>query len=256
MGSFGSVIPITGLNRGYPGTYSRLGGGDPFIVPRFANSNNNNAISFGDTVVLLPDNAGGTYRQFADFIANGGAAALTTVSLTNSSTTATPASLAGLQVGMFVLSSDGHIPAGTTITAINAGAGTFTLSSAATGNSTSVSLYAASFAGIAVREVKTQLTYPITPGSSLIDSYLAGQMCEAMLRGSVPVKVNVGTPVAGGSVWLRVTTNGSVPAGVVGDLEAQPDGAHTVLLPNVVWKNGGVDANNVGEITLLVRQTS
>lgn len=256
MGTFGAVIPITGLNFGFVGQVSRTGGGDPFIVAKFANANNVNNISFGDTVMLLPDSTGGTYRQFADWQTNGGGLAVTT-NISNASATATPTSLAGLAPGMFVFGTG--IPQGTFITAVNPIAGTITLSQNATATNASAALQYAYFAGIAVREVKTQLTYPITPGASLVGVYQPGQMTEVLVRGSITAKVNVGAPVANGPVYLRAKTNGAIPAGLLGDLEASPDGANNILLSNVpaiadaYFKTGVLDANNVSEITLLSR---
>jgi hypothetical protein len=246
MGSFGAVIPITGLNLGFLGQVSRTGGGDPFIVAKFANTNNVNNIAFGDTVALLPDSAGGTYRQFADFLANGGSLSQS-VTLA-SSVTATPSSMAELAVGMFVVGSG--IPAGTFITAV--GTSTITLSKSATSTGAQTLTFGW-FAGIAVREVKTQLTYPVTPGASQVGVYQPGQMCEVLVRGSITAKVTVGTPVAGGPVYMRTILNGSIAAGIVGDLEAAPDTVNTVVLPNAYFKTGVLDANNVSEVTLLSR---
>lgn len=253
MGAFGAVIPVTGLNLGFLGQVSRTNSGDPVIVARQANSGNLNNIAFGDAVVLLPDSAGGTYRQMADFLTNGGAVPFGTVSThTNTTIDTFSAGLAGLSVGMLV--SGAGIAPGSYITAITAT--TITLSQATTATANTVNLYIATFAGIAIREVKTQLTYPITPGASLIGNYLPGQLCEVLERGSVTVKIPVGTPITNGSVYLRTVLNGAIPAGLLGDLEAAPDGTNTIVLaPShpVVFRTGVLDGNNVAEITLLNR---
>lgn len=190
--SFGAVIPVTGLNVGFPGQPSRTG--DLVIASRQANSSNAHAISFGAAVVLIGDSAGGTWRSAADFIAQGG---------------------------------------------------TFT---------------AASFAGVAIREVKTNLAYISLEqnGSNapIVGSYVAGEMAEALERGSITVVINVGTPQAGGIVYVRKTANGAIPAGIVGGFEAAADGSNTVALNNVVFRTGVLDANNVAEITLLTRQSA
>lgn len=255
MGSFGAVIPITGLNFGFLGQVSRLGGGDPFIVSKFANANNGANINFGDPVVILPDSTGGTYKQLADWLANGGGTAVGTVT-TNSSTSLTAASnINGLFPGMFIFGAG--IPAGAQITAVSGT--TITISIAATASASGVSIFVAVFGGIAVREVKTQLTFPITPGSSLTGNYLPGQMCEALVRGSITVKIPVGTPITDGVVYVRRVVNGGIPAGLLGDLEAAADGTNMIALapvnnlPLVVFKTGVLDANNVSEITLLSR---
>lgn len=246
---FGAVIPVTGLNNGFLGQVSRTG--DRVILSRQANSNNAANINFGDVVVTMPDSAGGTFKQFADFIANGGTE-LTTASTTSSSAVITPASMAGFQVGQFVFGSG--IPAGSQVASI--GSSTVTLNQEATATASGVAISVGAFAGIAVREIKTELAYPYTPGTPEIGYYAPGEMAEALQRGSCNVKVNVGTPVAVGAVYIRISTNSSVPAGVVGDLEAQPDGSHTILLSNVEWRTGVLDANNVAEVTLLIRQSA
>ena len=251
--SFGAVIPVTGLNNGFLGQVSRTNAGEPCIVARLANINNNADIKFGDTVVLLPDSDNGTYRQMADFLANGGETAQGTGN-TNSNATLNGLSAGfvnGLSVGMFLFGAG--IPAGTQIKSIES-ATSLTLSQNATATATGVSVYVAIFAGIAGREVKTQLSYPYTPGDAQIGSYAPGQMCEVMVgRGSITVAVPVGTPFSNSQVYLRIAANGGVPAGVVGDLEAAPDGANTIPLSGVVFKTGSLDANGVAEITFLTR---
>ena len=257
MSSFGAVIPIGGLNIGFIGQVSRTGGGDPFIVAKFANASNLNNISFGDTVVVLPDSAGGTFRQFADFIANGGATVGLKATLSNTSTTLTvTAGMDTLAPGMFI--SGTSIPAGTfivSITPTSAAAGTAVMSQAATATvSTAEVVQVAVFSGIAVREVKTQLSYPYTPGGSEIGYYAAGQMTEALVRGAIAVKIYNGTPLQNGPVYIRVALNtGTYPLGIVGGLECISDGANSVLLPNFTFKTGAQDTNGVSEVTILNR---
>lgn len=108
---------------------------------------------------------------------------------------------------------------------------------------------AAAFAGIAVREVKT-------PTSFVAQNYVeysAGQVCDALVRGAIIVTCNAGTPTAGGNVYVRIAANASVPDGVVGGFEAAADGSNTVLLPNVKWTTGAIDANKSCEVTILTR---
>lgn len=83
------------------------------------------------------------------------------------------------------------------------------------------------FAGVAVREVKTQLTYPSTnttnPGNPpMVGSYGPGQMAEALERGSAVVTLSVGTPNSQDQVYTRIVLNGAIPAGVIGDYETNP----------------------------------
>lgn len=81
------------------------------------------------------------------------------------------------------------------------------------------------FAGVANREVKTQLVFPLTPGSAQVGQYNPGDMLEAGERGSIVVGCLVGTPVAEAPVYIRTALNGAFPAGVVGGFEAAADGA-------------------------------
>jgi hypothetical protein len=111
------------------------------------------------------------------------------------------------------------------------------------------------FAGIAVRNVKTQLAYTTLSvvQTPMVGQFLPGQIAEALERGSVTVKVNNGTPVTQGPVFMRTVVNAGIPAGVVGGFEAVADGTNTVQLVGVVFRTGVVDANGVAEITLLAR---
>jgi len=115
---------------------------------------------------------------------------------------------------------------------------------------------AAYFAGIAVREVKTMLTYPngITPGAlQQVGYYAPGEIGEVLERGSITVNLTNGTPVAGGQVYLRTIANGSLPLSPVGGLEAASDGGNSIALTGVVFRTGLLDANNVVEITIKER---
>lgn len=107
---------------------------------------------------------------------------------------------------------------------------------------------AALFAGVAVREVKQSTDYFSANGT-----YAPGQPCDVLSRGTISVVCNVGTPTAGGAVYVRVAANAGIPTGVVGGFEAAADGANTVLLTGVKWTTGKIDANKVAEITLTQR---
>lgn len=114
---------------------------------------------------------------------------------------------------------------------------------------------AAKFAGVAVRNVKTQLAFTTlsTVQTPLVGQYLQGQLAEVLERGSITVKINNGTPAANGAVYVRTAVNGAIPAGVVGGFEAVADGTNTVVLTGVVFRTGVLDANGVAEITMLTR---
>jgi hypothetical protein len=190
MAAFGKVLPVIGLNLGFPGAWSRTG--EKVVTARQLLATTPTPLYFGDTAVIVPDALGGTNQSVRDFIAGGG--------------TMTPAL----------------------------------------------------FAGIAYREIKTQLTFPYTPGAAEIGSYLPGEMSEILERGSVVVPLLVGTPASQGNVYLRIALNGGIPAGVVGGIEAAADGANTINLGTVgvVFRTGVVDANGNVEITLRSRNAA
>ena len=117
-------------------------------------------------------------------------------------------------------------------------------------------LTAALFAGVAIREVKTMTTFPVTPGTGQSGAYAPGEMCEFLERGTISVKVNVGTPASQGTVYVRITLNGAIPAGVVGGFECASDNGKCIALSGVVFKDGHMDANGITEITLKGRQAA
>ena len=103
------------------------------------------------------------------------------------------------------------------------------------------------FAGIAVREVKT-------PTSFLAQNYVeyeAGQVCDALVRGAITVVCNVGTPAAGGAVYVRTAENALVPDGVVGGFEAAADdagleaGANTYTITTNAANNDEIEFDGV-----------
>jgi hypothetical protein len=103
--------------------------------------------------------------------------------------------------------------------------------------------------------VKTFLTYSTlgTVQTPQIGIYAPGQIAEVLERGSITIKINNGTPVSQNPVYVRTVVNAGIPAGVVGGLEAVADGTNTVVVPNVVFKTGVLDANGVAEVTILSR---
>lgn len=108
---------------------------------------------------------------------------------------------------------------------------------------------AATFAGIAVREVVQANTFD--PQSN--PDYLDAMPCDVLTRGQCTVRVARGTPVSGGPVYVRIAANSAYPSSAIGDLEATADGSNSILLTNVEWTTGVVDANSVAEITIKTR---
>lgn len=104
---------------------------------------------------------------------------------------------------------------------------------------------AANFAGIAVREVKQATDYYTANGE-----YVPGEMADVCRLGNVTVKCNVGTPTAGGAVYIRKKANDAIPAGLVGGYEADADGTNSILIPNLKWRTGLMDANRTTEVTV------
>jgi len=107
---------------------------------------------------------------------------------------------------------------------------------------------AAKFAGVAVKEVKQDTAY-----STAFGNYSPGQPCDVINRGSVMVKCNVGTPTAGGAVYIRVAVNESIPAGIISGFEAAADSTNTIAITNCKWNTGNKDANGVCELTILTK---
>jgi hypothetical protein len=88
-----------------------------------------------------------------------------------------------------------------------------------------IALLATRYAGMAVREVQTQLTYPAgqTPGILQVGYYAANTMAEVLERGNATVLLTVGAPNAGDQVYTRVVQNlSNVPGTFIGDWETNP----------------------------------
>lgn len=115
---------------------------------------------------------------------------------------------------------------------------------------TSESLTATNFAGVAVAEVKQQLSYSVGQDVNQAGYYAAEQPCDVIQRGIVAVKVAYGTPTAGGAVYVRTVLNGSFPNEVVGDFRTAPDSTNTVQLTNCSWNSNMIDSNGVAELKI------
>ena len=108
---------------------------------------------------------------------------------------------------------------------------------------------AARFMGFAVRIVKQPQSVFETVGG-----YRDGELSDVLTRGAVCVAFNgVGTPTAGGSVYVRTALNSTFPNSQIGDVEAAADGTNTVLLTNATFTTGEV-VDGVVEVTVNERR--
>jgi hypothetical protein len=108
---------------------------------------------------------------------------------------------------------------------------------------------------IAVSNVHTNNVHPASGGQNLSAGFYGpGQICDALVQGTINVQINNGTPTgAGGPVFIRVLANGAIPAGIIGGLEAIADGTNTVALTNVVFKTGFLETDGTAQVTILNR---
>ena len=107
---------------------------------------------------------------------------------------------------------------------------------------------AADFVGIAIREVKQATNY--MSGSA---EYGDKERTDVLNRGSICIKINLGTPTPNGKVHIRISKNDAKPNGIIGGFEAEADGDHTIELSNVRFTTGKLDSNEVAEVTILSR---
>lgn len=105
---------------------------------------------------------------------------------------------------------------------------------------------AVQFAGVAVREVKSALSY-LEQGAG---AYAPGEAVPMLQRGTVNVKCHNGVPKLGGPVFVRVTANSSIPTPVGGfetSTGSAPSG--TVQLTGCQWA-GPADADGIAELRI------
>ena len=105
-------------------------------------------------------------------------------------------------------------------------------------------LVAQFFAGMAVREVKTQLLYPAgqTPGILQVGFYANDQMAEVLERGNGTILLSVGAPLSQAQVYTRVVANAAVTAGFVGDWETNPAASDLFNITGVTAAAAGATA--------------
>ena len=107
---------------------------------------------------------------------------------------------------------------------------------------------AATFAGVAGCEIKSALTYL----DQQAGQYAPGDAVSVFQRGSINVKCYDGTPVLGGTVYVRTGTSETYTTGVVGGFSANNESGKTVALTNCQW-GGAADANGIAELVILTR---
>jgi hypothetical protein len=118
-------------------------------------------------------------------------------------------------------------------------------SNSAAALTTLLNLAQPSFAlGIAKDAVESNAYYPLQGGTTMPAGYYApGMVVNGLTRGTISVQVNNGTPVGANSpVYLRTATDGAIPAGVVGGIEAVQDPNATVV--------GTANTGNTGNGTI------
>ncbi len=100
--------------------------------------------------------------------------------------------------------------------------GTWTSIADFIGTVTNLAKVQAAFAGVAVRNVKTSLTYPagVTPGTNQVGYFSNGQEAEVLERGSATVLLTAGAPSAGDQVYSRILASSISSA--LGDYETNP----------------------------------
>ena len=113
-------------------------------------------------------------------------------------------------------------------------------------NLPTASFTAADFAGVAARQVQTQLVYNAQNGAG---EYKPNDPVSCFQRGRINVECKVGTPALNGAVYIAISTANS---NVIGDFTATVGtlNTDTILLPNCKW-GGAKDANNIVELVIL-----
>lgn len=109
-------------------------------------------------------------------------------------------------------------------------------------------LTAATFAGIAAREVKSAWNYADQNSGG---AYLPKEPVSVFQRGSIAVLCANGSPALGGNVYVATEDNAWAGA-KIGQLSAAEVTSKTVKLPNCQW-GGTADSSKVVELVLLTR---
>lgn len=235
--SFGKAISPLGAGAGFPGHPSRLA--DSIIESRVVLATSANPLPFGAGVVLIQSASGGSWQSFSDYLATATNAqylqsnfagvciwnfktqqpysALSQTPATQVNTTATQATIGSTTI--VVASATGivinqsvqgfGIQANTLVTGISGT--TITISLATTG------------------VLSTTAVVFTTASVVATGNYAQGTMGEVLVRSSIVVPVNAGTPQAGAPVYIRTVANTATPGTSVGDFEATQELATSSL---------------------------
>lgn len=108
------------------------------------------------------------------------------------------------------------------------------------------SITAADFAGVASRQVETNVNYLNQNGPG---EYAPNAPVSCFQRGRINVECKVGTPALNGDVYIAISTANS---NVIGDFTATEGtlNTDTIKLTNCKW-GGAKDSNNVVELVIL-----
>lgn len=108
------------------------------------------------------------------------------------------------------------------------------------------SITAATFAGVAAREVKTQLSYLAQNDAG---EYAPNAPVSVFQRGRINVECKTGTPALYGNVYVAIKASTGVE---IGDFTATEGtlNTDTIKLSNCQW-GGSKDANNIVELVIL-----
>lgn len=108
------------------------------------------------------------------------------------------------------------------------------------------SLTSATFAGVASRQVQSQLNYASQNDAG---AYKPNDPVSCFQRGRINVLCNTGTPALNGNVYVAIKASTGV---AIGDFTATEGtlNTDTILLSNCKW-GGAKDANNVVELVIL-----
>jgi hypothetical protein len=261
--SFGQVIGVTGPNNGFQGTVSRFG--ERVITARaftpFTAANN---LNFGDPAVIVPTATGGVYDSVADFVAHAPAnIGLVASAFAGMAVREVKTSLvypAGQQPGIQQV---GFYTNEQMAEVLERGSGTILLAVGAPLAEAQVytrvvlnSAVVAGFIGDWETNPAASDLFSTTATAAAIGTALTVASGTNTLNGQVVSGHGIapGTFVLSGggttAIVLNQATNAIIPAG------SPVTFSNLVALPNVVARTGNLDASNILEITIKVRNAA